>query len=173
MRQRRPDLYADNPDPCPRCLKFMGQIGLKQEHDTGINEMIQPVPRLAPALARDGSGACCPDCQAADTLHQVMNPEPEYTELDEWAVAAEEGFCPVPFTEPCKAERIGPNRSLGVTWRMARIAVGNDRRDQLRAPGLPMGLVSNGMMPASAPGDLELHWAWLKENGLGWGEEEE
>ena len=58
--------------------------------------------------------------------------------------------------------------SFGVvpTWEMARTAVSNDRQEQLRLPGAPMGLVGAGYMPANAEGDLERHWAWLDEHGL-------
>ncbi len=47
-----------------------------------------------------------------------------------------------------------------------------DRRDQLRAPGLPMGLCLNGVVPVSSPGDFELHWKWLENKGLAPEEEE-
>lgn len=43
----------------------------------------------------------------------------------------------------------------------ARIAVGNDRQEQLRLPGVVMGLVKAGFVRPSARGDLEKHHAWL------------
>ena len=49
-------------------------------------------------------------------------------------------------------------------FRAARIAVGNDRREQLRMPGMPMGLVKSGHMRSNDPGDFALHLAWLEEN---------
>ena len=45
---------------------------------------------------------------------------------------------------------------------MARIAVGNDRQEQYRLPGAPLGLVASGLVRPSAPGDLEEQVVWLK-----------
>ena len=47
------------------------------------------------------------------------------------------------------------------TWAMGRTAVGNDRQEQYRLPGMPMGLVKMGLVRASQPGDLEKHHEWL------------
>ena len=44
---------------------------------------------------------------------------------------------------------------------MARIAVGNDRQEQYRLPGVPMGLAMDGQIRKSKPGDLEDQHAWL------------
>lgn len=46
---------------------------------------------------------------------------------------------------------------------MARIAVGSDREDQLRLPGVPTGLVAAGFVRVSKAGDFEAHMAWLDE----------
>jgi len=49
-------------DPCPRCLKLArdGEIRF---------ETVQQLPEgVYASLARDGSGKCCDDCAAADTL---------------------------------------------------------------------------------------------------------
>ncbi len=43
----------------------------------------------------------------------------------------------------------------------ARIAVGNDRQEQFRLPGVPLGLVKAGLVRPSKAGDLERHLAWL------------
>lgn len=51
--------------------------------------------------------------------------------------------------------------SSSLDFEMARVAVGNDRQEQYRLPGAPMGLVKVGIMAPSAPGDLERHHAWL------------
>lgn len=48
------------------------------------------------------------------------------------------------------------------SWEHARTAVGNDREEQLRLPGVPMGLVAMGFMRPSAPGDLKQHLAWRR-----------
>lgn len=55
------------------------------------------------------------------------------------------------------------------TFEMARVVVANDRQEQLRLPGAPMGLVYQGLMQPNADGDLERHHAWLREKGLGFG----
>jgi hypothetical protein len=164
MRLRRPDLYKNDPKPCPRCLVwFTGMVDQRY----GLAEMVQPLPSCAPALARDGSGPCCADCQSADTLHQQMNKEPAPQGLHGLAAAAQSFFRPIPYTEACEEENEGPHRSTSMTWRMGRVAVGNDRREQLRLPGFPTGLCVGGLMALSAKGDLERHGAWLKQNGLG------
>lgn len=46
----------------------------------------------------------------------------------------------------------------------ARIAVGNDRQEQYRLPGAPMGLVLQGIVRPSKPGDLEDQHRWLDDN---------
>lgn len=50
---------------------------------------------------------------------------------------------------------------MGLTFLMARIAVGNDRQEQYRLPGVPMGLAMDGQIRKSAPGDLEDQHRWL------------
>ncbi len=46
----------------------------------------------------------------------------------------------------------------------ARIAVGNDRQHQCRLPGVPMGLVAQGLVRPSKRGDLEKHYEWLDKH---------
>jgi hypothetical protein len=55
-------------------------------------------------------------------------------------------------------------RVLGLNFYQARVAVGNDRQEQYRLPGMPMGLVKAGLVAPSEPGDLEAQYAWLDEN---------
>ena len=52
------------------------------------------------------------------------------------------------------------------TFEMARTAVANNRQEQLRLPGAPLGLVYQGLMLPNQEGDLERHHAWLSKNGL-------
>lgn len=47
----------------------------------------------------------------------------------------------------------------------ARIAVANDRQEQLRLPGAQIGLVQMGLVRPSAEGDLERHLKWLDRIG--------
>jgi hypothetical protein len=46
----------------------------------------------------------------------------------------------------------------------ARIAIGNDRQEQYRLPGAPMGLVNVGLCRPSKRGDLAEQRKWLEEN---------
>lgn len=48
-----------------------------------------------------------------------------------------------------------------LSFLMARIAVGNDRQEQYRLPGMPRGLAYSGQIRMSAPGDLEDQHLWL------------
>jgi hypothetical protein len=50
---------------------------------------------------------------------------------------------------------------MGLAFEMARIAVGNERQEQYRLPGVPMGLVKDGLVRASKVGDLKAQHAWL------------
>jgi hypothetical protein len=49
---------------------------------------------------------------------------------------------------------------------MARLAVGNDRMEQYRLPGVPMGLVQQRLVRPSEDGDFEDQLAWLERSGL-------
>lgn len=103
-------------------------------------EMVMPLPQDAPPLARDGSGPCCHDCAAADGLNAIALPG-KYEHLQ--------------HGDP----------ETRTWWLMARVAVGNDRIEQLRLPGAPMGLVFYGLMAPSKRGDYEAHRAWLDSLG--------
>lgn len=54
--------------------------------------------------------------------------------------------------------------SGGLTFPMARIAVGNDRQDQYRLPGFPGGTVQMKITRPSKDGDLADQHAWLDAN---------
>lgn len=98
-------------------------------------ETIQRLPANSPPLDMQGT-PCCWDCSAADTLLKL-------------------GAIGV------KHDKAGEGATNFV---MARIATGNDRRDQYRLPGAPMGLVYSGILRPSEEGDFEDHLAWLKRN---------
>jgi len=54
-----------------------------------------------------------------------------------------------------------------LSFRMARIAVGNCRREHLRLPlGVALGLVQQGLMAPCSVDDLEPHLKWLSEKGI-------
>jgi hypothetical protein len=50
-----------------------------------------------------------------------------------------------------------------MTWEMARVATANDRQEQIRLPGAPMGLVLANITLPNAAGDFERHIAWLEK----------
>jgi hypothetical protein len=52
------------------------------------------------------------------------------------------------------------------TFEMARTVVANDRQEQLRLPGAPIGLVQMGLMLPNQSGDLDRHHKWLAAHGL-------
>jgi hypothetical protein len=110
---------------------------LKLARDRRIRvEMVQRLPEgvAAAPLARDGSGKCCLDCASADAvMGRLLTP------------SAEDG-----------------DDRRGQYFEMARIAVGNDRQEQYRVPGAPMGLVAEGVVRPSKPGDLKNQLAWLE-----------
>lgn len=54
---------------------------------------------------------------------------------------------------------------MGIDFDAARIAVGNDRQEQLRFPAAKAGLVKAGLMRTSVEGDLDRHLAWLDAHG--------
>jgi hypothetical protein len=104
-----------------------------------------PCPRCL-GLAKEGTLAI-----------EMIQPLPEGV----WAPLARDGSgkCCV---DCGAADALTPR--LVPTFEMARLAVGNDRREQLRLPGAPLGLVGAGFMRPSEEGDLEKHLAWLEEN---------
>lgn len=119
--------------PCPRCLREHIQGRLRRE---AVQELPDGVG-VAP-LARDGSGTCCFDCAAADGLVALS----------------------VNRTLPPGKLRARTGDSA-LTWEMARVAVGNDRQEQYRLPGVRMGLAYHGLIKLNGEGDLTRHQAWL------------
>ena len=104
-------------EPCPRCLPLVLDGTIRPE-------MLQPIYNDArDPYAIDGSGRCCRDCGAADTLTKLGQGHPD--------------------------------------WPQTRLVIGNDRAEQMRLPGAPMGLVKLRYMRASVPGEFEAHHKWL------------
>jgi hypothetical protein len=116
-------------------------------------EMVMPLPpgALAP-LSRMTNEPCCYDCAAAEGLWRAV------------------------FSGPNKYGEIANAPRYDQTWfHMARVAVGNDRCDQERLPGIPKGLAYYGLIAPSQPGDWEAHMDWLRANGVRtpWDEDED
>lgn len=136
-------------EPCPRCLAlaFSGEIRL---------ETVMPLPDDAPPLAIEDLGEhsppgtpICHDCQAAENLAKCGI-------LAAW-VATEPGGIKRPMPE-------------GLDFAARRVAIGNDRQEQLRLP-VPMrpyfGLVAAGYVrPSEGEDALDKHHDWLKAVGV-------
>lgn len=103
-----PPLLVDEPMsfvPCPRCLACL---------DVGVFHSIEavlPLPRF-PSLARDGSGACRRDCEAADLLDRI---------------------------------------SSALSFTMARSQLPKQGASKFRIPGVPLGLVGDGIVKMQRP----------------------
>lgn len=66
----------------------------------------------------------------------------------------------------CASAETLVRRGVVPEFGMARIAVGNCRQEQLRLPGVPLGLVQTGHVRPSEEGDLEKHHAWMDLTGI-------
>lgn len=147
--------HANAPSPpCPRCLKLAWADQIRKE-------TVMPLPPKGEApLSREDDKPCCFDCASADGLMALMN-------------AKNEGERRATIVKPLlwKALKRAPTEHdiRGFSFLMARICVGNDRQEQFRLPGAPMGLVRSKMMRPSGPGDLQKHHAWMRKVGLGEG----
>jgi len=102
----------------------------------------------------------CPSCLEARTFMRVEAIQP----LPEGAMAPM-GLDGKKQCHDC-ASAGTVMRLHGLTWVQARIAVANDRQEQLRMPGIPMGLVGRGLVRPSEEGDLDRHHQWLRDAGL-------
>lgn len=135
------------PEPCPRCVKLAwdGQIRA---------ETVMPLPVGADApLAEDGSGPCCHDCQAADTINKtILGGRSKAI----WGATQQGG-------QKHPLER-------GMPFYAVRVVVGNERQEQLRLPeGIRkhFGLVAKGLVrPSVGENALEDHQAWLASVGI-------
>ena len=61
----------------------------------------------------------------------------------------------------CEAADLISALSPALSFALARLAVCETRREQFRIPGVPLGLVGEGIVRCNAPGDFEKHWQWL------------
>lgn len=119
----------------------------------------QPISDLAPKIE---TGKACPSCIRAlfadQIRHEAVQPLPPYAgPLDN------EGK---PWCQDCATAEVLRRIGSVPTWEMARTAVGNDRQEQYRIPGMPIGLVGRGLMRPNAHGDLARHYEWLRTVGL-------
>lgn len=61
----------------------------------------------------------------------------------------------------CEAADLLERMNSALSFTMARLAVAEKRREQFRIPGIPLGLVGDGIVRCNAPGDFDKHWDWL------------
>jgi hypothetical protein len=119
----------------------------------------QPTSDLAPTIE---TGETCPSCLRAffaDKIRgEAVQPLPAHAgPLDN------EGK---PWCHDCATAELLRRIGNVPTWDMARTAVGNDRQEQYRLPGAPIGLVGRGLMKPNVHGDLARHYEWLRTAGL-------
>ena len=101
----------------------------------------------------------CPRCLALAQSGQLRAEAVQRLPPNPWAPSARDksGRC----CFDCASADAVMSFVGGMTFEMARIAVGNDRQEQYRLPGAPMGLVRERLVRPSKPGDLEDQHAWL------------
>lgn len=66
----------------------------------------------------------------------------------------------------CSAAETVSRLMPAMTFAMARVAVGNERQEQLRLPGAAIGLVREGLVRPSATGDMRALVEWRESIGL-------
>ena len=168
---------------CPRCHMLYA-------HGALWAEMVRPLPEAAPPMGPNGQPQCH-DCTSADDLvaryttddrlrawmaarrlRFTLEPGPKEDDEDDWDDEDDS-------KEDDWDDEDGGDRALdlegdmpdgaGLSWVMARVAVGNDRLEQYRLPGVPMGLAhpSFNLVRTSMPGDLQEIHAWLDAHGIG------
>lgn len=140
MTSLLPPVVLGKGAPCTRCLKLAWDNRIRLETVMPIPDTKIAALACVPSKHED-AGPCCVDCAAADTL--------------------------VKMGIVIKPRRNLP-KDLDQAFLMARVCVGNDRQEQLRLPGAPMGLVLMHIVRPCAEGDLEKHHAWMDEYRLPW-----
>ena len=115
--------------------------------------------------AHESNGAPCPRCLplafAGKIPVECVQPLPR------------PGIAPraVSDNHPCcfdcaAADTVTKMMRKQLDFEMARVAVANDRSEQYRLPGMPMGLVLEGWVKPSRSDDFEVHRAWMDRVGL-------
>lgn len=131
---------------CPHCLRLAREGSID-------SEMVQRLPEgvWAPTLKSYRAARC--------TVHEECAADPEMGRA--CALADGRRCC-----RDCAAAELVILLAGAPGFIAARIAVGSDRREQYRLPGMNMGLVAAGLMLPSAPGDFEDQLRWL--DGQDW-----
>lgn len=114
----------------------------------------------------------CPRCRELAEGRRIRAETVQPLPRGPWAPLARDGSGPCCF-DCASADALLATMPSTPGFVAARVAVGNDRQEQYRLPGAPMGLVMMGLVRPSAPGDLERQCAWLDRHGwFGEGDEE-
>ena len=104
----------------------------------------------------------CPSCllvyESCDIVAEAIQPLPE--------VCPPRNYKNQAWCHDCASAETLVRFKYVPTWAMARTAVGNDRHEQYRLPGFPMGLVKLGIVRPSQPGDMDKQHDWLVSIGF-------
>jgi hypothetical protein len=106
----------------------------------------------------------CPQC--IDDLDSGMLPRAENVQRLPQGAFAPLGLDKRKVCFDC-ASTLTLMRMTGTNWEQARIAIANDRSEQYRLPGFPIGLAIEGITKPNKEGDWEDQMDWLDEIGLG------
>lgn len=131
---------------------------------TSTSPKSPPSPGVTPLTDK-----ACPRCLAVAEAGKIRPETIQRVPVGAWAPRAvpnEESAYSGPQCLDCGSADGLLRMKYGLPgWVAARIAVGNERQEQYRLPGVWMGLVACGVVRPSAPGDFEAHHAWLNANG--------
>jgi hypothetical protein len=99
----------------------------------------------------------CPSCERSRSFlrRETMMPVPRGASAP---LSELKGMGRICFD--CAAAETARRFNHGLTWEMARIAVGNDRQEKLRLPGAPIGLP---YVRAATQKDIDRLHAWQDE----------
>lgn len=106
----------------------------------------------------------CPSCLASTIRREAVQRLPKGA----WAPLGPDKR---PTCHDCAAAGTVLRVGLAPNWNAARICVANERQEQYRLPGVPMGLVMQGLVRPSEPGDFADQLAWLNTQAF-WTAEE-
>lgn len=103
-------------------------------------------------------------CQSCVTLAKAGDIRAETIQPLPAGALAPRGMDGQPCCYDCQAAEAVRRIRYAPSFEAARIAVGNERQEQYRLPGVPMGLVQQGFVRPSKKGDFEKHLKWLEKN---------
>lgn len=127
-----------------------------------INENGRSNPIAQASLTRSPlSDTPCPMCMRARERYLIREEQIQRLPQGAWAPLSRTSHEKCCFD--CAAADTLVRLHQILDWEQARTAVGNERSEQYRAPGMPMGLVALGYVRPSRPGDLEEQMEWIEK----------